>query len=852
MATTAPDATLSVPLSSPSSSISQKTPSSYEESVNFEPSSFVATLEDPKLRDTLEVKPETIPEPLSRPSFSGSFRSFNANARPSSAWSRITSSAFSSRERRATVSAEKRSLSLARGNRTNGDGEIPSIVVDEAPNRPSSRRSLSERKWSSVRGTRGEVALGNRSGISSSNIPPVPPIPPFQGITMDIPGSSLGDITTSTIDETDVWSPSTAANSKLLSADGAHTNSPSRKASSSTMRNFSTRRIRSANSLRSARTGAGSVVRTLSVDEEMLSRKVRLMYEKGEDVVSEAELNQALDEDESMLMDQEAEGSESTDNANSTAPASERSETGSSATISPTRRRNTVARESTELAGGVEDWNDIENGYVDRYGFIIPHPEEGEPDTNGPQPLQRVSTSLMLASATPRRKRTTAKRPPSTTGASIRSFAGRSSSQRTADQPIRPTSSQSSYQPNLSRTTSSLRYAANKLPHNRSRKLLDEAGDMLTSPTQKTNSFSFSEDDTAYSKAMKKKEWEREDKWRKMAKLTSKTKDGSGMTFEFDVSSTKVIERTWKGIPDSWRATAWHAFLAASAKKRPDSPTEAELIKKFNELQIYPSPDDVQIDIDVPRTINSHIMFRRRYRGGQRLLFRVLHAMSLYFPETGYVQGMAALAATLLAYYDEENAFVMLVRLWQFRGLDRLYREGFAGLMEALNSFEKDWLGSGEVAEKLTELGIPPTAYGTRWYLTLFNYSIPFAAQLRVWDVFMLLGDSGEFIHPSESANTNGNGNANVNGNANCNSNGHTNDAVSGPAHPVANPFGKSLDILHATSAALIDGMRDIILESDFENAMKVLTSWVPINDIELFMRVARTEWKVHCRKKGH
>jgi hypothetical protein len=200
---------------------------------------------------------------------------------------------------------------------------------------------------------------------------------------------------------------------------------------------------------------------------------------------------------------------------------------------------------------------------------------------------------------------------------------------------------------------------------------------------------------------MKKKEWEREEKWRKMAKLTSKSQDGSGMTFEFDVKSAKLRERTWKGIPDRWRATAWHAFLSASAKKKKDCPTEEDLIRKFHELQEDSSPDDLQIDIDVPRTISHHIMFRRRYRGGQRLLFRVLHAMSLYFPETGYVQGMATLAATLLAYYDEERAFVMLVRLWLLRGLDRLYRSGFSGLMEALDNFEKEWLGGGEVADKL-------------------------------------------------------------------------------------------------------------------------------------------------------
>lgn len=88
----------------------------------------------------------------------------------------------------------------------------------------------------------------------------------------------------------------------------------------------------------------------------------------------------------------------------------------------------------------------------------------------------------------------------------------------------------------------------------------------------------------------------------------------------------------------------------------------------------------------------------------------------------------------------------------------------------------------------------------------------------------MLLGDADDITIPGKRTN---------------NQNGHVSS------------FGKGLNVLHATSAALIDGMRDIILESDFENAMKVLTSWVPIKDVELFMRVAKAEWKVH-RKRTH
>lgn len=56
--------------------------------------------------------------------------------------------------------------------------------------------------------------------------------------------------------------------------------------------------------------------------------------------------------------------------------------------------------------------------------------------------------------------------------------------------------------------------------------------------------------------------------------------------------------------------------------------------------------------------------------------------------------------------------------------------------------------------------------------------------------------------------------------------------------------FGGDLDVLHATSAALIDATRDILLDSDFETAMKTLTSWIPIKDEDLLMKVAKAEWK--------
>lgn len=67
--------------------------------------------------------------------------------------------------------------------------------------------------------------------------------------------------------------------------------------------------------------------------------------------------------------------------------------------------------------------------------------------------------------------------------------------------------------------------------------------------------------------------------------------------------------------------------------------------------------------------------------------------------------------------------------------------------------------------------------------------------------------------------------------------------AASAPPPP---PSLRGLDVLHATSAAIIDALQEVLLDSDFENAMKALTSWVPIKDEEMLMKVTRAEWRQH------
>lgn len=103
-----------------------------------------------------------------------------------------------------------------------------------------------------------------------------------------------------------------------------------------------------------------------------------------------------------------------------------------------------------------------------------------------------------------------------------------------------------------------------------------------------------------------------------------------------------------------------------------------------------------------------------------------------------------------------------------------------------------------------------------------------------MWDVFLLLGDGVEESSPSSSARSTATPRSTMEKNSEA---------------PALAP-ASGLDILHATSAALIQALREVLLDSDFENAMKALTSWIPIKDEDLLMKVAKAEWKTHQGKK--
>lgn len=94
-------------------------------------------------------------------------------------------------------------------------------------------------------------------------------------------------------------------------------------------------------------------------------------------------------------------------------------------------------------------------------------------------------------------------------------------------------------------------------------------------------------------------------------------RDSGGNILQWGVKAAKrrkLRERVYKGIPDCWRSAAWEMMINGMSEA---GWAEAErLSQEYEDHLQQPSSYDIQIDLDVPRTISGHVMFRTRYGQG--------------------------------------------------------------------------------------------------------------------------------------------------------------------------------------------------------------------------------------------
>ena len=149
----------------------------------------------------------------------------------------------------------------------------------------------------------------------------------------------------------------------------------------------------------------------------------------------------------------------------------------------------------------------------------------------------------------------------------------------------------------------------------------------------------------------------------------------------------------------------------------------------------------VLIEYDLPRTFPTLGFF---HDGGdmQLSLERILQAYACLRPDVGYVQGMSYLAAVLLLYMDELNAFKCLVNILNRRNNMDFYllkKEAIDIYVKCFDYFFEEQLPllyghmSGE--------GLTSEMYLMDWNLALFSKALPLEAAARIWDCYLVEGE---------------------------------------------------------------------------------------------------------------
>jgi len=149
----------------------------------------------------------------------------------------------------------------------------------------------------------------------------------------------------------------------------------------------------------------------------------------------------------------------------------------------------------------------------------------------------------------------------------------------------------------------------------------------------------------------------------------------------------------------------------------------------------------VLIERDLPRTFPTLGFF---HDGGdmQQSLERILQAYACLRPDVGYVQGMSYIAAVLLLYMDELDAFKCLVNILNRRNNMDFYllkKEAIDNYVKCFDYFFEEQLPL--LYSHMSAEGLTSEMYLMDWNLALFSKALPLEAAARIWDCYLFEGE---------------------------------------------------------------------------------------------------------------
>uniref|UniRef100_A0A8D0PRD6 Small G protein signaling modulator 3 n=1 Tax=Sus scrofa TaxID=9823 RepID=A0A8D0PRD6_PIG len=182
----------------------------------------------------------------------------------------------------------------------------------------------------------------------------------------------------------------------------------------------------------------------------------------------------------------------------------------------------------------------------------------------------------------------------------------------------------------------------------------------------------------------------------------------------------------------------WMRLSGALQKKRSSELTYRELVKNS-------SNDDTmaakQIEKDLLRTMPSNACFASESSVGVPRLRRVLRALAWLYPEIGYCQGTGMVAACLLLFLEEEDAFWMMCAIIE----DLLPASYFSTTLLGVQTDQRvlrhlivQYLP--RLDKLLQEHDIELSLITLHWFLTAFASVVHIKLLLRLWDLFFYEG----------------------------------------------------------------------------------------------------------------
>ncbi|XP_066158762.1 small G protein signaling modulator 3 homolog isoform X3 [Euwallacea fornicatus] len=200
----------------------------------------------------------------------------------------------------------------------------------------------------------------------------------------------------------------------------------------------------------------------------------------------------------------------------------------------------------------------------------------------------------------------------------------------------------------------------------------------------------------------------------------------------------KLSQMVRSGIPHSLRPQLWMRMCGALEKKQQSELIYKEIVRMSSNDSLMTSK---QIEKDLLHIMPTNACYSNANSTGIPRLRRILRGVAWLYPDIGYCQGLGIIAASLLLFVEEENAFWIMVTIVEDLLPASYYSSTLLGIQadqKVLRNLISNYLPDSD--EVLRNHDIELSLITMQWFLTLYANVVHMKILLRIWDLFFFEG----------------------------------------------------------------------------------------------------------------